>query len=122
MKKIAAALLMLMAFTVSPALAQQKGDWVLARWKGDVFWFPGVIGAVEQNEIVVLYDDGTWEKRPANDVKPYDWRPGSRVECDWKAGGRWYPGKIVAADGANLSILYDDGDKENTRTGRCRSR
>ena len=127
MMKIAAGLILLLVCIVSPAIvsqawAQREGDWVLARWRGNVWWFPGVIAGVEDNSITVLYDDGTREKRPADQVKHYDWRVGSRVECDWKGGGKWYAGQITALSTGDVSVLYDDGDRENTRTGRCRSR
>lgn len=105
------------------ALAQQPGDWVLAQWKGDKYWFPGVVESRAGDSVTILFDDGTRETRPSNQVRAYDWRAGTRVSCRWKNGTQWYPGRIeaVAADGVNLTITYDDGEREQTRTGACRA-
>ena len=104
----------------SPAAAFSEGDWVLAQWKGGEYWFPGVVESASGGKVTVAFDDGTRETRPSNQVRDYDWRVGSKVECNWKGQG-WYRGKITALSGEKLSIAYDDGDKETTKTGRCRS-
>ena len=105
------------------ASAQQHGDWVLARWKGDRYWFPGVVQSRAGDKVTIAYDDGTKETLPANLVRPYDWDVGSRVACQWQGGTEWYAGKITAMskDGVTISVAYDDGDREQTRTGSCRS-
>ncbi|MBN8728025.1 MAG: DUF4537 domain-containing protein [Xanthomonadales bacterium] len=122
---------MAIAFALALAMAPQafahdfeQGDWVLARWQGAGFWFPGVVKSVRGDMITVSYDDGMSDTRPLREVKPYDWRVGTRVECQWQSGNDWYPGRITAADkdGESLAIQYDDGDRERTRTGKCRSR
>jgi hypothetical protein len=55
-------------------------------------------------------------------VRPYDWAIGRRVECNFKGAGTWYPGVIASLAGETIGINYDDGDRERTKTGRCRSR
>ena len=74
--------------------------------------------------VSILYDDGTTETRPANQVKEYSWHVGSKVECRWKGGSDWYGGTIasMSSDGVTMNVLYDDGDREQTKTGKCRSR
>lgn len=123
MKKHLLAALMLIALP-SASHAQVPGEWVLARWQGDQYWFPGVIQSLTDTTINIAYDDGTVETLPYSLVRPYDWRVGTRVECRWNNGSDWYAGQITyaAPDGVSLSIAYDDGDRENTRTGLCRSR
>lgn len=108
----------------SSAFAVQPGEWVLARWQGAEYWFPGVVQRVDGDRVTVTYDDGTRDTRPAHQVKPYDWDLGTRVECRWAGGRAWYPGHIsaVSADGQSIRVEYDDGDREQTRTGMCRSR
>ncbi len=108
----------------SSAMAYQPGDWVLAQWKGDEYWFPGLVERVEGNRVTVAYDDGTRETRPVNQVRPYNWDVGSRVECRWAGGSEWHAGRItaVSSDGEGIRVDYDDGDREETRTGFCRSR
>lgn len=106
------------------ASAFQSGDWVLAQWQGSRYWFPGVVDDARGNMIKIRYDDGTTDERPANQVRRYNWSVGSRVECRWQSGEDWYPGRITheSKDGQTISVHYDDGDKERTTTGKCRSR
>ena len=112
-----------LALIVSTASAQQPGDWVLAQWQGGEYWFPGVVESRAGNKITIAYDDGTRETRPINQVRPYDWKIGSRVQCQWAGGTDWYAGRITAmsADGVTIHVAYDDGDREETRTAACRS-
>jgi len=104
--------------------AQEKGDWVLGKWKNGAFWFPGVVESRSGDSITITYDDGTRETVPLRQIKPYDWKPGSRIECRWANGREWYAGRITAMsrDGVTIHVTYDDGDREETRTGSCRSR
>lgn len=100
------------------------GDWVLGQWQGGRWWFPGVVHSIgEDGSIAISYDDGTSEVRPANQVKRYDWRVGSRIDAIWSGDGSWYAAEIIAADpdGARLKVRFDDGIEEETVTGRCRS-
>jgi hypothetical protein len=50
-----------------------------------------------------------------------DFGVGESVECNWKGGGKYYPGRIVAMEGAKLFIHYNDGDKEHTVASMCRA-
>lgn len=121
MKKILIAAALVCA-TVGSAQAYSAGDWVLGRFQNGQYWFPGVVQVVKGDNIVILYDDGDRETLGPKSVRAYDWKVGSRVECNFKNAGDWYAGKITALDAENLSIAYDDGDKEKTKTGLCRSR
>ena len=105
------------------ASAQKSGDWVLARWKGDQYWFPGVVESRAGDHVTIAYDDGTRETLPTHLLRAYDWKVGSRVSCQWQGGTEWYAGKITAMshDGVTIHVAYDDGDREQTRTGSCRS-
>ena len=111
------------SLTISAAaMTQEPGTWVLGQWQGGNHWYPGVVTARAGNQVTILYDDGTSETRPANQVRPYDWRVGSRVVCRF-TDGNWYAATItaMAADGLTISLRYDDGDTQITNTGRCRS-
>lgn len=113
----------LAALTATAATAQQQGDWVLARWHDDGYWYPGVIEYRSGNRISVVYDDGTTESLFLSEVRPYDWRIGSRVQCQWNGGDVWYWGRVtsMSSDGVTIGIAYDDGDREITTTAACRS-
>ncbi|MBB3809858.1 tudor domain-containing protein [Pseudochelatococcus contaminans] len=102
--------------------AQTVGDWVLGNFQGSGYWFPGVIANVAGDKVTIRYDDGDLETVYANAVRPYDWSVGTRVECNFKGAGDWYAGRITSLSGERLSIAYEDGDKETTKTGKCRSR
>ncbi|WP_312222581.1 tudor domain-containing protein [Rhizobium rhizoryzae] len=103
------------------ALAQTKGDWVLGNYKGAGYWYPGIISSVQGSKITIQYDDGDTETLAISETRPYNWAIGKKVECNFKGQGKWYPGKISSLAGEKIGIAYDDGDKETTKTGRCRS-
>ncbi|MBC8129021.1 MAG: hypothetical protein H7Y08_01715 [Rhizobiaceae bacterium] len=113
---------LLAVVAASPAAAFQRGDWVLSQWQGDENYYAGVVDRVDGKSVTVRYDDGDTDTRPANQVKKYNWRVGSRVECNFQRGGTWYPGEISKLNNTKLSVAYDDGDRETTNTGLCRSK
>ena len=105
------------------ACAQRVGDWVLAQWEDSTQYFPGVVVATAGQQVTIRFDDGTTENRLASDVRPYNWRVGTHVECRW-TDGQWYPATIrmTGADGLTLDVRYDaDGVNQRTNTGRCRT-
>ena len=72
------------------------------------------------NTVTIRYRDGDRDTRSVNQAKPYDWTIGSQVECNWEGKGTWYPGVIAGVEA--LAINYDDGDKEASTAGKCRSK
>lgn len=118
---IATVILSVVSSFASSVSAQTKGDWVLGNYKGAGYWFPGVIDSVSGGQVTIRYDDGDRETVAINKVRPYDWMIGTRVECNYKGAGQWYAGKISSLAGEKIGIAYDDGDKETTKTGRCRT-
>lgn len=118
----AAAAAALLVVTGAGASAQTPGDWVLARYKGGEHFYPGVLQTVSGDRVTVAYDDGDRETMNVGLVRPYTWAIGTRVECNFKNGGKWYPGVIASLAGAAIGINYDDGDRERTKTGLCRSK
>jgi hypothetical protein len=116
-------LVLLAGLWSTSAAAQQRGDWVLGRWQGGDYWFPGVVEQRSRNSVIVRYDDGTRETLGLGDLRPYSWRVGTAVQCRWAGGRDWYDGEIigVSRDGTHIDVLYDDGDREQLATGACRS-
>ncbi len=104
------------------ASAQTVGDWVLGNYQKSGYWFAGIAESINGGKITIRYDDGERETVALRDVRPYDWMIGSRVECNYKNAGTFYPGTITSLAGEKAGISYDDGDKETTTTGLCRSR
>ncbi|WP_246591562.1 tudor domain-containing protein [Aminobacter anthyllidis] len=111
-----------MLATAGMASAQTTGDWVLGNYKGSGYWFAGVIEKVQGDTITVRYDDNERETTNLSKVRPYDWMIGTKVECNFKGAGEWYKGTITSLAGEKVTIAYDDGDKETTKTGRCRTK
>lgn len=108
--------------TAYGAGAQTVGDWVLGNYKNAGYWFPGVIEKLQGDKITIRYDDGDRESVSISAVRPYNWRIGMKVECNYKGVGDWYRGTISSLAGEKIGIAYDDGDKETTKTGRCRTK
>lgn len=111
-----------MLATLGTASAQTTGDWVLGNYKGSGYWFAGVVEKVQGDNITVRYDDNERETTSISKVRPYDWKIGTKVECNFKGAGEWYKGTIISLAGEKVGIAYDDGDKEATKTGRCRTK
>lgn len=107
--------------TSIPVFAQTQGDWVLGNYKNSGYWFAGIAEKIDGNKITILYDDGERETVNRSAVRPYDWMIGMQVECNYQGAGDWYPGTIASLAGEKIGIAYDDGDKETTTTGLCRS-
>lgn len=47
-------------------------------------------------------------------VRAEDVGVGSKISCNWKGLGTFYPGTVTSRDGDNISVQYDDGDFERT--------
>ena len=92
---------------------------MLGQWSDDS-WYPARIGEVRDDRYALQFDDGDTGEAGYQQVLPFSWRPGSRVECLWQGKKKYYPGTISEMSGNDLYILYDDGDKENTKTALCR--
>ena len=105
----------------SVAQAQAVGSWVLSQTGNGGNYFPGVVTARAGNTVTVRFDDGTSEVRPANLLRAFNWRAGSRVVCRF-TDGSWYDATITSmgSDGLTMNVRYDDGDTQRTQTGRCR--
>lgn len=114
---VAAALLV----AVTGVNAQTRGDWVLGNYRNAGYWFPGVIEKNAGGVLTLRYDDGETEVMPVSSVRPYNWTIGMKVQCDYKGKGDWFGATIVSLAGERIGLLYDDGEKEVTKTGRCRS-
>lgn len=101
----------------------EPGDWVLGRYRGGGYYFPGVVQHVgPDGAVTIAYDDGDRETVPAAGAKPYDWAVGSRIDAIWSGDGLWYAAEIIAAadNGSDLTVRFDDGIEETTVTARCR--
>ncbi|MBB3972737.1 hypothetical protein [Hansschlegelia beijingensis] len=104
------------------------GQSVLARSAGGPRYFPGVVTRVDGDTLTVFYASSLTERRPAWQVRPYDWRNGDRVWCfpGRRPGAPLAPARIERLDvpGANtaMTVRYDNGGVERTTSAWCHSR
>ena len=98
------------------------GDRVVAHFRGGGFWFAGRVDTVQGGMVTVTYLDGDHETLPESQVRPFSWGPGTQVDCNWKRGGKFYPGQITSLQGDTAHISYNDGDQEDTSVAFCRTR
>ena len=80
----------------------------------DGFTYPAEILSVDGDKIVVHFLDGPERMLTPELIRRLDLAVGSRVECRWKGGPQYFPGKIDQADGDRIHVAYDDGDQEWT--------
>ena len=120
-KLLLAALAVCFLFVGEDAMAAKPGDLVLSQWT-DGFWYPARVAEVKRGKVLVSYYDGYVGTQPKAKIKPFNWKVGSKIECNWKAGGVYYSGKIHKKKVEWIHIKYDDGDQEKTGIGRCRVR
>ncbi len=102
-------------------LASAAGARVLAIWPADGLWYPGEVVAVLDADVKVSFDDGDVLMVRKSQVRSLDWTRGSRLQCNWKNKGKYYPGTVQGMQGEEIELLYDDGYRELMTVSRCRS-
>ncbi|MBI1890066.1 MAG: DUF4537 domain-containing protein [Burkholderiales bacterium] len=128
MKKVRMLSLLVLALAAGPALAEfQVGDRVECNWKNGGRYYSGKVGAKDGGKLFIQYDDGDKEHTTHGkcrhlNVPTGPMEKGSRVICNWKGGGTWYPGVIAEKTGDAVFIHYNDGDKEHTKLSMCKPR
>lgn len=115
------ALSLVLSLSSGSAFAQAVGDRVTAFWEADGLWYPGEIEFIDREGIHVSFDDGDEAIVARNEVRRLNWRVGTRLECDWKSEGEYFPGRINTMRGESIDFVYDDGAREQLTVSRCRS-
>ncbi len=102
------------------------GDRVLARWGGDLFWYPGTIFAVRDGEYTIVFDDQDQAAVPPEDIMPLDVQVGDKVYCrpKFEVALRYFPAEVTRVAGEVIDVLYEDSeeDERNTSVSRIRIR
>jgi hypothetical protein len=96
-----------------PEFSFQEGDRVFAR-TGDGFKYPGDIVEIIDDRVVVQTLLGHEMIVTAELVGEFSLNIGDAVDCRWKGGETFYPGRIAELVGQRVFIHYDDGEKEWT--------
>ena len=102
------------AAQISGKVRWQTNDRVLVNWSGDEYFYPATITKIADGRYYVVFDDGDEEWTTAERIVTENLRAGDVVYANWKRQGTYYPGRITARRGNNISIAYDDGDREDT--------
>lgn len=108
--------------TALPAAAADfaSGERVLGRW-GDGHWYPATVDRRVGDELELRFDDGDVARLGPVQVRAIDWREGTRLQCNWKNQGRYFPAILTGREGEHIEIAYDDGDHESATLARCRA-
>ena len=96
------------------------GERVLGRW-GDGYWYPATVDRRHDDGVELHFDDGDLARVDGPRVRAIDWREGTRLQCNWKNQGRYFPATLAQRVGERIEIAYDDGERETATLGRCRS-
>ena len=116
------------AAEVVAEVTYKVGSRAQGNWKGGGTWYDGTVVAADGDAFDIQYDDGDFEAgvpagrlRLAAEPVVLLFDVGSHVQGNWKHGGTWYDGAVVAANGGTFDIQYDDGDFEaGVSVGRLR--
>jgi hypothetical protein len=122
MKHLFIGLCLALGLLSAAVAAPNAGERVLARWPADGLWYPAKVQATGREGVQVSFDDGDVAVVKAADVRKIDWRVGTRVECNWRNQGKYFPGKIASMRAEVIELHYDDRDVEQMTISRCRSR
>jgi hypothetical protein len=90
-----------------------EGDRVLAQ-DIDGFIYPAEVLSMDGDKFVVSFLDGPERMLTPELLRPFTLRTGTPVQCRWKGGQAYFPGKITRMEGDRVHIDYDDGDREWT--------
>lgn len=114
-------LLPILVLLPASVLAFEPGQKVLARFEGGPAWFSGVVESSDAQGVVVLYHDGDRERRPIDEVRPFDWRVGTPIQCNWDGTFSWVSGEIVEIEGLRLVFRFGEGQELDIPIAFCRS-
>ncbi|MEJ0061237.1 MAG: hypothetical protein WDM79_17460 [Terricaulis sp.] len=121
---VAVSMLLLQGCATLSPVALGAGDWVLAKWQPeDPYYYPAVVASRTGNDLTVQYDDGDSSVQSVTNVRRFDWRAGTHLECRF-TDGNFYPAVIteMGANRVDMQIRYEDASREATDSSKCRDR
>lgn len=95
------------------SFAFDEGERVLAQ-DIDGFTYPAEIVSVDGDKIIVQFLDGPERMLTPELIRRFDLKTDLVVECRWKGGQRYFPGKIAKLESDRVFMKYEDGDEEWT--------
>jgi hypothetical protein len=99
------------------------GDRVLARWRGDLLWYPGTY-ANHENGYHIVFDDQDQAIVAAADILPLVVQEGDRVLCrpKFERELRYFPAEVTRVAGEVIDVAYDSLELQETNTNVSRIR
>lgn len=91
----------------------EESQRVLA-FDSDEFLYPAEIVSIDDDRVIVQYLDGPEKMLTPELIRKFELRAGTKIECRWKGGPNYFPGKLDKVEGERVFIKYDDGDEEWT--------
>ncbi len=96
------------------------GDRVLAHWPPEPFFYSGIVAAVNDDMVLIHFDDGDKAQLTLEEVLPLAIRAGDRVFARWQGGKTYSPARVIRQNGEKIQVNYEDGRTENTTIGLVR--
>jgi hypothetical protein len=118
--RVSLVMVLSLSLSASAALAQNAGDRVLGNYQNQGFWYPATVSAINGGTVSVAYDDGSTEDLPKAQVRTYNWKAGSMVECDM--GGWWTFGKVTSIDATTVTADFDKDGTKTVQLKTCRTK
>lgn len=89
-----------------------EGDRVFAYWEEDGYWYPATIDSTDDDGIYVIwdYEDESDDTALSEDsVDELQVWVGDDVEAWWEEDEQYYPAKVIAVNGDQVQVEYEDG-------------
>jgi hypothetical protein len=83
-------------------------------WAQDIdgYTYPAEILSIDGDKIIVHFLDGPERMLTPELIRRFDLNVGLTMECRWRGGGQYFPGRISQVEGDRIFVDYADGDKE----------
>jgi hypothetical protein len=97
-----------------------EGARVLTFWEEE-WLYPGVIRCIDDDVAFIKFDDGDRALRLLDDLEPVHIQRGDVVHGRRdKSEKRYYPATVLAVEGEEIELRYEDGLKQRTTVSYLR--
>lgn len=97
-----------------------EGDRVYAYWDEDDYFYPATILNIAEEDIFIRFDTGEEEWTQADYLEEYAVAVNEEVECKSSKDDLYYDVTVLAVNGDQVQVGYDDGSAEWTTLNRIR--
>lgn len=97
-----------------------EGDRVYAYWDEDDYFYPATILEITEEDILIRFDTGEEEWTQADYLEEYAVSANEEVECKSAKDDMYYDVTVLAVNGDQVQVSFDDGSSEWTTLNRIR--